>query len=119
MKRKGGVSIAENWQGRKIVVIYEIRFKGKRRIDWNDVEQYLKQYIGEYRENAETGDFIHIGKDFPNEYSGSQDTARLKGTLAKAKANAAQAVTWFIETAVNKRYQENLADKHAVNAKYG
>lgn len=27
-----------------------------------------------------------------DEYSGSEDTARLKGTLAKAKANAAQGV---------------------------
>lgn len=119
MERKADVSIAEDSLGRKIVVIHEIRFKGKRKIDWNNVEQYLKQYIGKSRENADTGDLIYIGRDFPNEYSGSQDTARLKGALAKAKANAALAVEWLIENAAGKRYKENLAEKHAVNARYG
>lgn len=51
MERKADVSIAEDSLGRKIVVIHEIRFKGKRKIDWNNVEQYLKQYIGKSREN--------------------------------------------------------------------
>ena len=33
--------------GKKIVVISDIRFKGKRNINWEEVEQYLKEYIGD------------------------------------------------------------------------
>ena len=113
------VNIITDLNGRKIVVIHDIRFKGKRKIDWNEVESYLKKYIGELYKIADTQKMIYIGKDLPNEYSGSEDTARLKGTLAKAKANAAQGVPELIEIAANRRYKENLAIKHSVNAKYG
>ncbi len=44
---------------------------------------------------------------------------RLKGTAAKAKANAAQNISALIEIAGNKRFQENLKRKHAIDAKYG
>lgn len=37
----------------------------------------------------ETGDIIYISSDFPDEYANSQSRIALKGTLAKAKANAA------------------------------
>ena len=61
---------------------------------------------------------IYVGSDFPDEYTGSKDTARLKGTLAKAKANAAQGIPELVKIATNKRYQENLKDKHIKDAKY-
>lgn len=38
----GNISIITDLKGREIVVIHNIRFKGKRKIDWNDVEDYLK-----------------------------------------------------------------------------
>ena len=57
--------------------------------------------------------------DLPDEYSGSNYTAKLKGALAKAKANAAQGIPEMIEIAENRRFQENLERKHNKNAKYG
>ena len=47
------------------------------------------------------------------------DTMRLKGTLAKAKANAAQGVAEMIKTASNRRHQENLKIKHEEDARFG
>ena len=75
--------------------------------------------MGEIVEIAETADIIYIGKDLPNEYAGSKYTEKLKGTYAKAKANAVQGLTELIEIASNRRYKENLAQKHNSNAKYG
>ena len=113
------VNIITDADGKSIVLINDIRFKGKRKINWQDVEDYLKKYIGEFYEIAETQDLIYIGKDLPDEFSGSEDTSRLKGTLAKAKANAAQGIPELIEISINKRYKENLASKHKMDAKYG
>lgn len=62
----------------------------------DDVEAYLKQYIEEFFEVIETGDAIFIGKDLPDEFTGSKDTSRLRGTLAKAKANASQGLPELI-----------------------
>lgn len=100
----GNISIITDLKGREIVVIHNIRFKGKRKIDWNDVEDYLKKYIGKIYEIEDTQDRVYIEKDFPDEFGGSEDTARLKGTLAKAKANAAQGIPELIKIAVHKRY---------------
>lgn len=113
------INIISDTNGRKIVLIHDIRFKGKRKIDWNDVEMYLKQYIGEFYEIADIQDMVYIGKDLPDEYSGSKDTARLRGMLAKAKANAAQGVPELIKIAANRKFKENLATKHSIDAKLG
>ena len=112
-------SVIIDADGRSIVIINDILFRGKRRINWNEVEEYLKQYIGEFYEIINSKDVVYIGKDFPNEFSGSNDTARLQGTLAKAKANAAQGIPRLIENAANKRFKENLALKHEDDAKMG
>lgn len=116
---EGNIDIIRDADGNKIVMINDIRFKGKRRIDWEDVEAYLRQYIGDFYEIVESADMVYIGSDFADEFSGSKDSARLKGTLAKAKANAAQEIPQLIETASGKRYKDNLAGKHAHDAKYG
>ena len=42
-----GVNCGADLDGKKIVVISDIRFKGKRNINWEEVEQYLKEYIGD------------------------------------------------------------------------
>lgn len=34
-------------KGAKVVEIDKIKFKGKRKIDWKSVEEYLKCYISE------------------------------------------------------------------------
>ena len=41
------ISAIEKFEGKEIVVIHDIRFKGRQAIEWNDVEKYLKQYVGE------------------------------------------------------------------------
>lgn len=40
MQRK--VNVVEDLDGNKIVFIHDVRFKGKRSIEWTDVETYLK-----------------------------------------------------------------------------
>ena len=59
------------------------------------------------------------GKDFPDEYTGSAYTRGLRGTAAKAKANASQGIPEMIEIAVGKHFRENKGEKHQWNARYG
>ena len=73
-------------QGKKIVFIDEIRFHGKRSINWKEVEAYLAKYRGQSFRVEETGDVIYIDRTFEDEFASSMDTMRLKGTLAKAKS---------------------------------
>ena len=54
------VSIITDLDGSKIALINDIRFKSRKGIDWNEVEQYLKEYIGEYFEISETSEKIYI-----------------------------------------------------------
>lgn len=61
MNRK--ISIIEDLDGNKTVVIHDIMFKGKRSINWDEVEDYLRKYIDELYCVTETGDEILIGKD--------------------------------------------------------
>ena len=42
------ISVIKDVNGNQIVVINDIRFKGRQNIDWNEVEQYLNQYVGEF-----------------------------------------------------------------------
>ncbi len=44
---------------------------------------------------------------------------RLRGGVAKAKANAIQAIPELIEIANSPRFKENFEKKHLENAKYG
>ena len=62
---------------------------------------------------------IYIGSDLPDEFTGSNYTKKLKGALAKAKANATQGLPELIEIAFKKRFKENLKEKHGFDAKYG
>ena len=101
------INVISDLEGNEIIIINDIRFKGKRRIDWENVERYLKEYIGNCYEVVETSDQIFIGSDFPSELKGSDDTRRLYGTNAKAKANATQGIPMLIQCATNRRWQEN------------
>lgn len=113
------INIIEDLDGGKIVVISDIAFKGRQKIEWPEVEKYLKRFVGEYYGIIETSDMIYIGSDLPDEFSGSNYTKKLKGALAKAKANAAQGLPELIEIASKKRYKENFKEKHDFDAKYG
>ena len=100
-------------------MINDVIFKGKRSVEWKDVEKYLRQYVGEFYQIADTKDIIYIGADLPDEYVGSNYTEHIKGTVAKAKANAVQAILEMIEIATSKTYENNKKDKHRRQAKNG
>ena len=117
MQRK--VNVVEDLDGNKMVFIHDVRFKGKRSIEWADVETYLKQFVGESYVIEDTKDMVYIGTDFPDEYAHSEYTISLKGANAKAKANTAQGITELIEIATGKEYRENTKIKHSKDAKFG
>lgn len=117
MQRK--VNVVEDLDGNKIVVIHDVKFKGKRSLEWEEVETYLKQFVGESYVIEDTNDMIYIGTDFPDEYAHSEYTMSLKGANTKAKANAAQGIPELIEIATSKEYRENVKDKHSKDAKFG
>ena len=116
---KRNVSVIQDADGNNIVMINDIAFKGKRSVEWSDVEKYLRQYVGDIYRIAETEDIIYIGTDLPDEYSGSNYTKHIKGTIAKAKANAAQAIPEIIEIATSKNFEDNKKNKHSRHAKNG
>ncbi len=116
---KRNVSVIQDADGNNIVMINDIAFKGKRSVEWSDVEKYLRQYVGDIYRIAETEDIIYIGTDLPDEYSGSNYTKHIKGTTAKAKANAAQAIPEMIEIATSKTFEDNKKNKHSRHAKNG
>lgn len=117
MDRK--INVFEDLDGKKIVLIQDIIFKGRQSISWDDVEEYLEQYIDEIYTIAETGDEIYIGKELPSEYTGSVYTMRLRGGSAKAKANATQGIPEMIEIATNQTFEENRKYKHRKDAQFG
>lgn len=118
-RMKRNVSVIQDADGNKIVVVNDVIFKGKRSIEWKDVEAYLKQYVGEFYSVADDGEIIYIGSELPGEYAGSVYTKGLKGAEAKAKANAAQVIPDMIEIASNGVFEENRKGKHGRDAKYG
>ena len=99
------VSVIKDALGHNVVMINDIIFRGNRGINWIDVEEYLRQYVGEFYTIAETNEVVYIGTDLPDEYAHSEYTHILKGANEKAKANAAQglpeliiiATTWNIQ----------------------
>jgi len=113
------INVVEDAYGKSIVVVNDIQFKGKQHINWDAVEKYLKEYVGHCYEIHETSEKIYIGPDFPGEFKGSDDTTRLRGGNAKAKANATQQIPLLLRNATNKRWSENFKDKHNVDAKHG
>lgn len=115
----GNIDIIKDAEGKSLVLVNDIRFKGRQNIKWKEVELYLKEYIGKCYEIIETAEEIYIGGDFPNEFSHSKDTKSLKGANAKAKANVTQAIGELIQIASNKAFAEDFDRKHKNKAKYG
>ena len=115
----GNVNIITDVDGKKIVLINDVRFKGKRREEWEEIEEYLKEYVGKCYEIAETAEKIYIGTDFPDEFVHAKDRLVLRGPNAKAKANASQAVGELIQIATNKTSAPDYNSKHKNKAKFG
>ncbi len=113
------ITIIVDADNRKLVLINDIRFKGKRNIEWEDVKEYLEGYVGDFYEIEEVAEKIYIGNYLPEEYTESESRKNLKGAKAKAKANAATAIPELIQIATNPEYQENTKEKHQKMAKYG
>ena len=117
---KGTAEIITDDDGRRLVRINDIRFKGKRSGNWGDVKKYLTEHhIGEMYTITSSADVVYIGKDLPDEYAGSEYTYTLKGTVAKAKANAAQGLGEMLEIATDRRFTPNQKDKHNMDAANG
>jgi len=115
---KRNISVVKDVDGNKIVVINDIIFKGKK-IAWDDVEKYLRKYVGEVYSIAEDKEIVFIGTELPGEYAGSVHTKKLRGMNAKAKANAVQILPEMIEIASNGVFEHNRKAKHARDAKMG
>ena len=113
------VNIIIDLKGNRIVLINDIIFKGKRLVNWDDVKSYLETYVGEFYEIADTKDIVYIGKELPDEYTGSRYTYSLKGTNAKAKTNASQGIPEMLEIATGKHFRENSGGKHIRDAANG
>ena len=67
------ITVIKDHEGKKIVLINDIRFKGKTREEWKEIEEYLKEYIGNCYEIAETSEKIYIGNDFLDEFTHGKD----------------------------------------------
>lgn len=113
------INVITDADGNKIVLINDIIFKGKRAVNWDEVKEYLKMYVGDIYKVTQTGDMIYIGADLPDEYTGSNYTKGLKGGRAKAKANATQGLHQMIEIATSKEYEPNRKEKHTRKALNG
>lgn len=113
------VNIIADAEGNKIVLINDIRFKGKRKINWEEVKLYLQGYVGDFYEIEESSDIIYIGNELPEEFTESESRKSLMGANAKAKANIATAIPELIQVAVNPVFEENRKEKHRKKAQNG
>lgn len=119
MTQDRSVTIVKDSYGKKIVLIKDTRFRGKKKEDWKAVEEYLKQYVGEFYEIAESSEIVYISSDFPDEYANSNSRIKLRGPVAKAKANAVLGIPELIQIATNREYSCNNKSKHNHDARYG
>ncbi len=116
------VDIIKDVDGKSIVVINDLRFKGRRSVDWNIVEKCLKEYIGQCAEITETSDVVYIGADFPDEFAHSKDTKELRGANMYAKANSSGifAIPIYDDTGELVRYnvfKSRILVRHAEDGK--
>lgn len=101
------------------IEIPKVLFRGKQNIPWDDVEQYLRKYDGLSVANKSYGDVIRFNAVFADEYSHSTYTKKLRGGLAKVKANLTQILPEIVENAQNRRWVENKDVAHNDDAKGG
>lgn len=119
MNNKRNIYTIRDLDGKNIVIINDVIFKNRKFIKWNDVENYLIKYIGDFYQVAETNDVIFIGKDLPKEYVYSKYSYSLNKPYKKVKANIVQAIPEIIINATNRKYRKNYKDKHVFSAGLG
>ncbi len=113
------VNVITDLDGSKIVLINDVRFKSRRSFDWETIEEYLKEYIGQFFEIIETCEKVYIGSDFPDEFCHSEDRIKTKGANLRAKANMAAAIEGLVQIAINKGKLPDYGNKHGEKAKNG
>ena len=113
------IFMVQDADGNNIVLINDILFKSRRSIDWDEIEQILRKFIGEYYEIAETAEKVYIGSDFPDEFTHSKYTKAIKGANEKAKANVITAIGELIQIADNKAEFPDYDRRHGNKAKNG
>ena len=113
------IAIITDADNKKIVLINDIVFKGKRNVNWEDVKTYLKGFVGDFYTIEESAEKIYSGNELPDEFTGSISRKSLMGANAKAKANAAIAIPELIQIASNPSFQKNVKEQHAKDAKNG
>lgn len=111
--------IMTDTEGKKYVLINDIKFKGKRNINWDEVKKYLRGYVGDCYDIIETAEKIYIGNELVKEFPESKSRMALIGASAKAKANSASAIPELIQIATNPKWESNTKEKHNKDAKYG
>lgn len=99
-----------------MVRIEKIIFTNKQRIPWKEVLEYAKRYEGSTFTVSEYGDSIAFNYVSASEYTSSVYSKKLRGALAKAKANLVQVIPELIKEATNKRWIENKDEKHSKDA---
>ena len=109
-KTNGKISIITDPDGKQVVLINDIRFKSRRSIDWNEIEQILKKYIGKYYEIVETAEKVYIGSDFPDEYTHSKYTKAIKG------ANVTIESIWHAKHCSDKSKCKDFILKNAIHS---
>lgn len=62
-KKTRNVFVIKDADGNNIVMINDIRFKGKRSINWDEVKAYIEEFVGNDYTIAETSDVVYIGSD--------------------------------------------------------
>ncbi|MFI3172570.1 MAG: hypothetical protein R3Y58_09455 [Eubacteriales bacterium] len=113
------VRVVLDTDNNKVVVIPEIIFKNKQNIAWDEVEKYLRKYVGEVVEVEGSKKLIYIGNVLPDEYTSSKYTRSLKGARSKAKANATQGIKEMVRIASEEVHRENKKKKHCNSAANG
>lgn len=113
------ITTVRDADGNNIVLINDILFKSRRSIDWDEIEQILRKYIGVCFEITETAEKVYIGTDFPDEFTHSKYTKAIKGANEKAKANAISAIGELLQIADNKSEFPDYDGRHGNKAKNG
>ncbi len=53
-QKSRNVSVIKDVDGNSIVMINDIRFKGKRSVNWDEVKAYIEEFVGDDYTIAET-----------------------------------------------------------------
>ena len=105
--------------GKNVVIISDITFASRRKVDFNTAERYLRKYAGKEITVSESGDKLTVSKDFADEFCHSNDTIHLRGANRKLKANLIVAIEELVQSASNRREIPDYQNKHGNKAKRG